>query len=163
VLLVILIGVVGADVAAIVVAVAVVVTVVAAALIVAAGVVVLIAVADAAAVIVVADAAALIAVADAAVEIVAADVVDPLVAPLPFAAEVRQRSLVTSFRPRMLDPSASNVQDMGLPGGWLRSSPIISRPNCTREQSTITTVWTSLPTRKNALNRSSACSALCSG
>jgi len=134
----------------------------------AAGVVVSIAVVDAVAVIVVADVAALIAVADTVVVIAAADVVDPLVDPLaaallPFAAEVRLRSLVTSSLQRMLDPSASNVQDMGLPGGWLRSSPIISRPNCTREQYTITTVCTSLLTRKNTLNRSSACSAMCSG
>jgi hypothetical protein len=118
----------------------------------------LIAVADVAAVIV--DVVALTAAAGVAALIVAADAGDPVVlllavAPAPFVAGERLLSLVPSLLLRMSEPSASNVQDMGPPGGWSRSSPIISRPIWIRGSSTITTVCASLPTRKDALNRSS--------
>lgn len=125
---------------------------------------------DVAAVIV--DAAALIAVAGVAaliVDVVAltvvagvvaliADAGDPevlLLAAAPFVAGDHLLSLVHSLPLSMSKPSASNVQDMGQPGEWSRSTPIISRPIWIRGSSTITTVCASLPTRKNALNRSS--------
>lgn len=136
------------------------------------GVVVVVAVAivvpDVAVAIVDAVAVALIAVAGVAAStagvealIVAADVGDLVVLLLavapaaPFVAEGPLLSLVPSLLLRMSKPSASNVQDMGPPGGWSRSSPIISRPPWIRASSTTTTVCTYLPTRRNALIRSS--------
>ena len=38
-------------------------------------------------------------------------------------------SLVPSLLLSMSEPSVSNVQDMGPPDGWSRSSPTISQPN----------------------------------
>jgi hypothetical protein len=103
---------------------------------------------------------ALIAVVGVAALIVAADAGDPVVlllavAVAPFVAGDPLLSLVPSLLLRMSEPSASNVQDMGPPGEWSRSSPIISRPPWIRASSTIMTVCASLPTWKNALNRSS--------
>jgi hypothetical protein len=107
--------------------------------------------------------AALTAAAGVAASIVAVDAGDPVVllpvvaplAVLSFVAGDRLLSLAPSHPLRMSRPSASNVQDMGPPGGWSKSSPIISRPNWIRAPSTITTVCASPSTRKNALNRSS--------
>jgi hypothetical protein len=82
-------------------------------------------------------------------------VVPLLAAVLPFVAGDPLLSLVPSLLLRMSEPSASNVQDMGPPGGWSRSSPIISRPPWIRASSTTMTVCAYLPTRRNALNRSS--------
>jgi hypothetical protein len=98
------------------------------------------------------DVVALTAVAGVVALIMAADAGDPVVllavVLAPFVAGDRLLSLVPSLLLRMSEPSASNVQDMGPPGEWSRSLPIISRPNWIRGSSTITTVCASLPTRK---------------
>jgi hypothetical protein len=125
---------------------------------------------------VVADAVALIAAAGVVastaevgevVVIVAVDAVDagalPLVVVLPSVAEVRLLSLAPSHLLRTLEPLASNVQDMALPAGWSRYTPTTSRPSSTRTQYSTMTVCASLSTPENALNRSPARSAICSG
>jgi len=113
--------------------------------------------ADVAAAIVDVDVAALTAVVGVVALIVAADagavVLLPAVAPLlaavlSFVAGDRLLSLAPSHLLRMSKPSASNVQDMGPPGGWSKSSPIISRPNWIRASSTITTVCASFYSEK---------------
>jgi hypothetical protein len=133
--------------AVVVVAVAIVVPDVAAVIVdEAADVVALIAVVRVAALTVVAGVAALIVAADAGVPVVPVvpAVVPLLAAVLPFVAGDRLLSLAPSHLLHMSEPSVSNVQDMGPPGGWSRSSPIISRPPWIRAPSTITTVCASL-------------------
>jgi hypothetical protein len=81
----------------------------------------------------------------------------PLAEVPPSVAEVPLLSLVPSFQLRMSNPSPSNVQDMGPPAGWSRSTPTISRPSSSRALSTITT-WSFYLTshfQRNAILRSS--------
>jgi len=92
---------------------------------------------------------ALIVAADAGDPVVLLPAVAPLLAAvLSFVAGDRLLSLAPSHLLRMSKPSASNVQDMGPPGGWSKSSPIISRPNWIRASSTITTVCASFYSEK---------------
>jgi len=87
----------------------------------------------------------------------------PVAVVLPFVAEVRQLFRGPSLLMRMSEPLASNVPDMGLPAGWSRFTRTTLQPSSNRALYIITMVCTSPFTRKNALNRSSACSAICSG